>query len=138
MALTTNLTMTLLEVGQKEKEVTINTALNTIDDNIQKPLVKPLVSGTSMQPDLSYKVNACNPLTTNTTIQVPTNRKIGRETKLIITQDATGSRTVSWAAGGVFKFSGNVTASTAADSVDVFSLYDDGTNIYVIAYKGFV
>ena len=34
MATTTNLQLTLLEVGQKDKEVTINTALQVIDNKV--------------------------------------------------------------------------------------------------------
>ena len=34
MATTTNLQLTLLEVGQKDKEVTINTALQSIDNKV--------------------------------------------------------------------------------------------------------
>lgn len=38
MATTTNLSLTLLEVGQKEKEVTINTALTDIDTKVVRYL----------------------------------------------------------------------------------------------------
>lgn len=45
MALTARLTMDLLDEGQRQKEVTINTALNTIDDNIWKDMGEYTVAG---------------------------------------------------------------------------------------------
>jgi hypothetical protein len=49
---------------------------------------------------------------------------------LIVKQDATGSRTMTWNA--VFKWPGAVapTLSTAVNAVDVFSFVSDGTNLY--------
>ena len=44
MATTTNYALTLLEVGQKEKEVTINTNFQTLD-SVPKFLVVRIVTG---------------------------------------------------------------------------------------------
>jgi hypothetical protein len=71
----------------------------------------------------------------NRTLSAPTNRRPG-EVYLIITQDATGTRTVTWNA--VFKWADASGGSsgppprlkTAAGAVDVIRFVDDGTNLY--------
>jgi hypothetical protein len=65
----------------------------------------------------------------NRTLSAPTNRRPG-EVYLIVTQDGTGSRTITWNA--VFKWPNDVPPKlkTAAAAVDVFRFVDDGTNLY--------
>ena len=56
--------------------------------------------------------------------------------QLILTQDATGNRTVTWS--GVSRYVGSATApaiNTAANSSTVVSFYYDGTNTWVAASK---
>jgi len=56
--------------------------------------------------------------------------------QLILTQDATGSRTVSWS--GVTRYVGSATApaiNTAASTSTVVSIYYDGTNVWLGASK---
>ena len=57
-------------------------------------------------------------LTGNVAVQNPTTESIGQSGSIIITQDATGSRTASW--GNQFKWAGGTapTLSTAANAVD--------------------
>jgi hypothetical protein len=66
----------------------------------------------------------------NRTLAAPTNLVI--DTFILkITQDATGSRLVTW--NSIYKFSGGVlpVLSTVAGRVDIFSGYYDGTNIHL-------
>lgn len=56
--------------------------------------------------------------------------------QLILTQDATGSRAVTWS--GVSRYVGSATApaiNTSANSQTVVSIYYDGTNIWLAAAK---
>lgn len=56
--------------------------------------------------------------------------------QLLLTQDATGSRTVTWS--GVSRYVGSATApaiNTAASTSTVVSLYYDGTNVWLGASK---
>ena len=60
----------------------------------------------------------------------PTNTKIGQKGRLIIQQDATGSRTVTW--GANFKFANGTapTLSTAANATDIL-YYDVRSSTYI-------
>lgn len=64
--------------------------------------------------------------TGNFTLALPSNIKTGSSLTLIITQDATGSRTCTFNAS--YKFAGgSKTLSTAANSIDVVSIFYDGS-----------
>jgi hypothetical protein len=66
----------------------------------------------------------------NRTMAAPTNMRAG-EVWMVITQDVTGSRTVTWDA--VFKWPNSVPPklkTTATTGVDVFRFFCDGTNLY--------
>ena len=65
----------------------------------------------------------------NRTLQAPTNAVVGTSV-LRLTQDGTGSRTVTWNA--IFKWSSGAAPvlSTAANAVDVLAFIYDGTSIY--------
>jgi hypothetical protein len=65
----------------------------------------------------------------NRTMAAPGNAVVGSMV-LIVKQDATGSRTLTWNA--VFKWPGGVAPvlSSAANAIDVFSFVYDGTNFY--------
>ena len=62
---------------------------------------------------------------------VITNLGTGQTVQLVITQDGTGSRTATFGTDGstAVKFAGGTpTLSTGASSVDVVSIFNDGTN----------
>ena len=72
----------------------------------------------------------------NRTLALPTNIKVG--TYLIkITQDATGTRTLAYAAG--YKWAGGTAPvlSTAANAIDLITFYSDGTSLFGAAQKAF-
>jgi hypothetical protein len=64
------------------------------------------------------------------TVAAPTNLTAGASYGIKVTQDGTGSRTLTW--NSVFKWEGGVAPllSTAASSVDVLTFISDGTNLY--------
>lgn len=135
MANTTNLEMVLLEVGQKEKEAAINVALNTIDGVLLKSSVITIPYAASITPSATAAISKCT-LTGNVTINLPATRKVGKLIRLFLIQDATGSRTITWATGYKLNSSSS-SPSTAANAIDLFALFDDGTNIYVTLDKGY-
>ena len=62
----------------------------------------------------------------------------GAKIDALITQDATGSRVVTWAAtSGAVKWSGSSVLSTAASTVDKVAAWSDGTNWYAVLTKAF-
>lgn len=66
-------------------------------------------------------------LTGNLTLNAPTGMTTGSNMVLIIRQDGTGSRAMT--ANTAYKFAGNSkTLSTAANSIDVMTVFYDGTN----------
>lgn len=66
-------------------------------------------------------------LTGNVTFGAPTNMTAGTSLTLILSQDATGSRTGTWNAS--YKFAGGTTPlSTTASAIDVVNIFYDGTN----------
>lgn len=69
----------------------------------------------------------------NRTMAAPTNLQAGKRYALKITQDGTGSRTITWNA--VFKWAGGTapTLSTAAAKIDIINFVSDGTNLYGVA-----
>ena len=68
----------------------------------------------------------------NRTFGAPTNQKDGGVYVLIVIQDSTGSRTITW--NSVFKWVGATAPilSTAASSRDQFVFVSNGTNLYEI------
>lgn len=70
----------------------------------------------------------------NLTFSAFTSPTAGQSLTLIVKQDATGSRTLT----STMKFAGaSKTLSTAANSIDIISVYYDGTNYYASLAKGF-
>jgi len=73
-------------------------------------------------------------LTGNVTLNAFENVRTGQSLTLIIKQDGTGSRILS----STMKWAGNTkTLSTAASSVDIASIFYDGTNYWASLNKGF-
>jgi hypothetical protein len=68
----------------------------------------------------------------NRTVAAPTGLQNGAFYSLMVIQDGTGSRTLSW--NSVFKWNSGVapTLSTAASARDIFTFRSDGTNLYEV------
>lgn len=70
----------------------------------------------------------------NITINGPTNLSSGESVTLILTQDATGSRTLS---STMLFAGGDGTLSTDPNAVDIIGIFYDGTNYYASLSTGF-
>jgi hypothetical protein len=90
-----------------------------------------LVDGATVSWDMSTGFDYILTLGGNRTLSNPTSTKVGQKGRLIIQQDATGSRTVTW--GANYKFSNGLkpTLSTAANAIDLF-YYDVRSSSYII------
>jgi hypothetical protein len=66
----------------------------------------------------------------NRTLAAPTNLVAGMTYTLMVIQDGTGSRTLTW--NSAYKFAGGTapTLSTGTGKVDIFEFYTNGTNLY--------
>ena len=73
----------------------------------------------------------------NRSLANPTNMKNGGTYHLLVKQDATGGRTLSF--GSAYKWRNGLapTLSTGANAVDLLSFISDGSNMYGVATKGF-
>jgi hypothetical protein len=89
----------------------------------QRGVVGALTDATSIVSDFATANNFSVTLAGNRTLANPANVVAGQAGQIVITQDATGSRTLAYASD--WKFSGGVTPvlSTAANAVDVLSYY---------------
>lgn len=91
------------------------------------------IAGT-LTPDASLGTIYTYTLIGNSTLNSLSNAVAGTSMTIILTQDATGSRTLS----STMKFaSGSKTLSTAAASIDVMSVFYDGTTYYATLSKGY-
>lgn len=96
-----------------------------------------LTDGANIDWNMASGAAATVTLGGNRTMNAPTNLKAGATYVLVINQDGTGSRTLTW--NSVFKWPGGVapTLSTAASAKDIVSFYSDGTNLYGVLNQGF-
>ena len=88
-----------------------------------------LTDGATISWDASSGTIATVTLGGNRTLSNPSNLKVGTY-MLIIKQDATGSRLITW--GTSYKFPAGVkpTLTTTANAIDIISFYSDGTNMF--------
>lgn len=90
-----------------------------------------LTDGATVNWDMSSGFDFIVTLGGNRTLANPTNTKVGQKGRLIIQQDGTGSRTVTWGSDYMFANNTAPTLSTAANSVDVL-YYDVRASNYII------
>lgn len=96
-----------------------------------------LTDATSIATDASASNNFTVTLGGNRTLANPTNLVAGHVYNWVITQDATGSRTLAY--GNLFKWPGGTTPvlSTGAGAVDLISAIYDGTRLVSNFNKGY-
>jgi hypothetical protein len=87
--------------------------------------------------DVNTHPNATILLTSSSLLANPTNTGSGGTYNLIVTQDTTGSRTLTY--GSAYKWPGGTapTLSTATSSVDIITFIYDGTNLYGSSINNF-
>lgn len=86
--------------------------------------------------DWSAGVNFTWAITGSVTLSNPTNGKPGQWRRLEVTQDATGSRVVTWGNQYVFPGGVNAVLSTAANSVDTLYIYCRTSSIFEVHIGG--
>lgn len=93
----------------------------------QRGAITALTDGATITPDFSAANNFSVTLGGNRTLANPTNITAGQSGVIVITQDATGSRTLSY--GSYFKFPNGTapTLTTTASKVDVLAYYCEST-----------
>lgn len=67
-------------------------------------------------------------LTGPTTLTLSPGHYTGQTLTIVFTQDATGSRVITWPGNAVFNSAGSMVLSTTAGVTDLISFYYDGTN----------
>lgn len=107
---------------------------NVILKTYEETVLASANTSTSISPDFStgtiFRYTANN----NFTFNGFTNAVAGSSGTVIITQDGTGSRTMT----STMKFAGNSkTLSTAASSIDIICVFYDGTTYYASLTKGY-
>lgn len=89
-----------------------------------------LTDGATVNWNMDSGASAQITLAGNRTMAAPTNLRAGASYLLLIIQDSTGSRTITW--NSVFKWAGGTVPvlSTTANAKDIISFWSDGTNLY--------
>jgi hypothetical protein len=113
------------------------TTLTSTGRTVIKDLTETIATVTyaaTITPDVANGTVQKVTLTGNVTFSAFANPVTGQSLTLIITQDGTGSRLLT----STMKFSGATkTLSTAASSIDIITVFYDGTNYYASLAKGF-
>ena len=105
------------------------TFTGTIDDSQAAIRSQTLTDAATITWNTTLGTVATVTLGGNRTISNPTNLRVGTY-MLIVKQDATGSRTLTW--GTSYKFPAGVkpTLTTTANAIDIISFFCDGTNMF--------
>ena len=95
-----------------------------------------LTDGANVAVDWDAAINFTLTLGGNRTLDNPTNGQPGTWRQLIVTQDGTGSRTITW--GSQYRFSGGTdpVLSTAANAVDTFAIFCRTTGLFDVYSMG--
>ena len=116
-----------------------NNVANTFT-KAQTVAINTLTDAATVTPDLSQSNVFVWTLAGNRTCGTPTNGVDGGQYTIVMKQDATGSRTITWPSSTIFKFrTGQVTTlSTAANATDVLTLTCIASGVYLAdLVKGF-
>lgn len=100
--------------------------------------ITTLTEGTSIAWDLAANQVTRITLTGNRTLANPTNKVDGNVYVLVVKQDATGGRTLSFSSD--YKFAGGTapTITTTASKADVLTFVCEGTNLLGVASQSFL
>ena len=96
-----------------------------------------LTDGATISWNLNTAQTAKVTLAGNRTLNNPTNKQAGATYLLLVVQDATGGRTLTFSSD--YKFPGGTapTLSTGANQIDLLTFYCDGTNMYGVSALNF-
>jgi hypothetical protein len=115
-----------LVIGTDVQAYSANAAFLNVNQNFtvaQRGTITALTDGATITPNMNNANNFSVTLGGNRTLANPTNLTAGQSGVIVITQDATGSRTLAY--GSNFKFPGGTapTLTTTASAVDVLAYY---------------
>jgi hypothetical protein len=111
----------------------ISSSTNTTIKDLRETIATVTYAAT-ITPDVANGTVQKVTLTGNVTFSAFANPVTGQSLTLFVIQDGTGSRLLT----STMKFSGaSKTLSTAASSVDIMTIFYDGTNYYASLAKGF-
>jgi hypothetical protein len=111
---------------------TVTVGTITLDD--VRETIATVTYAATITPDVANGTVQKVTLTGNVTFSAFANPVAGQSLTLFVIQDGTGSRTLT----STMKFSGaSKTLSTAASSVDIITVFYDGTSYYASLAKGF-
>jgi hypothetical protein len=132
---TTGLITTADSTGQLALQTNGTTALSLISGAVVNPTVTNYTetlytanTGASITVNLANGTVQQLTLTANTTITMPT-AAAGKSFVIMLKQDATGSRTVTWTTVS-WPSATAPTITTTANKQDLYSFFSDGTNWY--------
>lgn len=100
-------------------------------------LTGALTDGATINWDVQSIQHANVTLGGNRALANPTNMQNGGFYRLVVRQDATGSRTLSYGSAYKWPAASVPTLSTGANAVDIFRFYCDGTNMFGVCEKNF-
>lgn len=86
--------------------------------------------------DWAAGINRAVTLGGNRTLGNPSNPKPGQWRRIQFTQDATGSRTITWDTQYVFPNGGNIVLSTAANAIDTVYIYCRSATVFEVHLGG--
>ena len=89
----------------------------------QRGSVVTLTSGATVTPDFAVGNNFSLTLGTNATLVNPSNQTAGQSGTIVVTQDGTGSRTLSYGSNWKWPGGSAPTLTTTANAVDVIAYY---------------
>jgi hypothetical protein len=120
----------LFTMGASSSAYDISALIATIEATSPLSQAQALTDGATIAWNTSLGRFATVTLAGNRTMAAPTGLVAGALYRIKITQDGTGSRTITWNA--IFKWAGGTapTLSTAAAKVDLLEFTSDGTNLY--------
>lgn len=104
--------------------------------SLYTPAPVTLTDGTTIATDASLSKTFSLTLTGNHTLSNPTNLLSGQNYRWIVTQDASGNRTLAY--GTLFKFSGASTLTTTIGAIDMISAVYNGTVLLASLQTKFV
>ena len=117
-------------IGSTVQAYDANTAKTNVAQafsKAQRGAVVALTDGATITPDFSLGNNYSVTLGGNRTLANPTNLTAGQSGVIVVSQDATGSRTLAF--GSYWKFPGGTAATltTTASAVDVLAYFVDSS-----------
>jgi hypothetical protein len=132
-------TDTLLTALQKlQAQISDRARISAVNDFTRQqrfPLAS-LTDGATINWNLNTQQVATVTLGGNRTLAAPTNIQAGGTYILIVKQDSTGNRTLTF--NSAYKFSLTPILSTSPNAVDIFSFVSDGTNLFGSVSRGYI